>query len=83
MFLRSALHVQRWRCALAAMPLVSIQKHNIIYILLLRVAPPPRRLARVIAHMMVRIRTLAPQPSEFYDLVPREAGEPFRSGLSP
>jgi len=57
-------------------------KNTTLDILLLWVASP-RRLARAIAQMMVRLRTLAPQPSEFYDLVPREAGEPFRSGLSP
>ena len=52
-----------------------------INILLMWVASP-RRLARAIAQMMVCVRTLAPQPSEFYDLVSREAGEPFRSRLS-
>ena len=39
-FLRSALHVQRWRCALAAMPLMSIQKHKIRYIALVGCIPP-------------------------------------------
>ena len=39
-FLRSALHVQRWRCALAAMPLMSIQKHNIRYIAHVGCIPP-------------------------------------------
>ena len=38
--LRSALHVQMWRCALAAMPLVSIQKHKIRYIALVGCIPP-------------------------------------------
>ena len=56
-------------------------KHKSRYIAL--VGCIPRWLARAIAPMVVRVRTLAPQPSEFYDLVPREAGEPFRSGLSP
>ena len=39
-FLRSALHVQRWRCALAAMPLMSIQKHNITCVALVSCIPP-------------------------------------------
>ena len=39
-FLRSALHVQRWRCALAAMPLVSIQNNKNRYIALVGCIPP-------------------------------------------
>ena len=39
-FLRSALHVQRWRCALAAMPLMSNQKHKIRQLALVGCIPP-------------------------------------------
>ena len=39
-FLRSALHVQRWRCALAAMPLMSAQKHKIRQLALVGCVPP-------------------------------------------
>ena len=54
------------------MPLLSIQNNKHTYIAL--VGCIPRRLARAIAQMMVRVRTLAPQPSEFYGLVSRESG---------